>query len=127
MKSVVITNNKNFYHQVKKLKAFGIDKDIKDRKLPGKYDVKKLGFNYRMTELHAAMGLLQLQKYNILKKLAKRYIKNLSEVVHINFNNYNKVICISYFNFNKAQKFFIKTFNKKKVGYLFSMLQHFLL
>ena len=27
-----------------------------------------LGFNYRMTELHAAMGLLQLKSTNLLKK-----------------------------------------------------------
>ena len=66
---VVITNNKKIFKKIKKLKAFGIDKDIKDRKLPGKYDVKMLGFNYRMTELHAAMGLLQLKKYkSFLKK-----------------------------------------------------------
>ena len=38
---VVITNNKIFIIKLK-LKA-GIDKAIKDRKLPGKYDVKKLG------------------------------------------------------------------------------------
>ncbi len=118
---VVITNNKNFYHQIKKLKAFGIDKDIKDRKLPGKYDVKKLGFNYRMTELHAAMGLLQLQKYNnFLKKrkqIAKRYIKNLSEVVHINFNSYDKDS--SYFIFpilTKLRNSLLKHLIKKKIG-----------
>ena len=38
---MVITNNKKIFKN-KKLKAFGIDKDIKDRKLPGKYDVKML-------------------------------------------------------------------------------------
>ena len=30
---VVITNNKKIFKKIKKLKAFGIDKDIKDRKL----------------------------------------------------------------------------------------------
>ena len=31
-KEEIITNNKKFYDKVKKLKVFGIDKDIKDRK-----------------------------------------------------------------------------------------------
>ena len=39
------------------LKAFGIDKDIKDRKIPGLYDVKELGYNYRMTDFQSALGL----------------------------------------------------------------------
>ena len=39
---MVITNNKTFYKKILKLKAFGIDKDINDRKLPGKYNVKML-------------------------------------------------------------------------------------
>ena len=42
---MVITNDEGFYKKIKKLKAFGIDKDIKDRKKQGDYDVKSLGFN----------------------------------------------------------------------------------
>ena len=51
---VVITNNEKFYKKIKKFKAFGIDKDIKDRKKQGDYDVKSIGFNYRMTDFQAA-------------------------------------------------------------------------
>ena len=35
-------------------------------------DVDKLGFNYRMSELHAAIGIIQLKKFN--KFLKKRSI-----------------------------------------------------
>ena len=48
---MVITNNKSIFNSVKKNKAFGIDKDISERKIPGLYDVKTLGYNYRMTGL----------------------------------------------------------------------------
>ena len=43
---IVITNNKSFYKKIKTLKAFGIDKDINNRKMQGQYDVKFLGLNY---------------------------------------------------------------------------------
>ena len=40
----------------KKLYAIlNLDKDIKDRKKQGDYDVKSLGFNYRMTDSEAAL------------------------------------------------------------------------
>ena len=97
---MVTTNDKKFYNKIKKLKAFGIDKDIKDRKKQGDYDVKSLGFNYRMTDFQAALGLSQITKYkNNLRQrhlIAKRYIKN--------FFNYNKVKCMPY---SKDCSFFI--------------------
>ena len=53
---MLITNDQSFYKKVKQLKAFGIDKDIKDRNKPSDYDVKLLGYNYRMTDFQAALG-----------------------------------------------------------------------
>ena len=44
---IVITNNKKFYKKIKKLKAFGIDKDIKDRKKQGDYYVSKENRSHR--------------------------------------------------------------------------------
>ena len=77
---MVVTNDKLFFQKIKMLKAFGIDKDIKDRKKQGDYDVKDLGLNYRMTDFQAALGYSQIKKYkNNLKRrkeIAKRYIKN---------------------------------------------------
>ena len=97
---MVITNDKSFYKKIKKLKAFGIDKDIKDRKKQGDYDVKSLGFNYRMTDFQAALGLNQIIKYkdNLKQRhiIAKRYIKN--------FLNHDKVKCMPY---SKNCSFFI--------------------
>lgn len=43
-------------------KAFGVDRSHGERKVPGVYDVIDLGFNYRMSEIHAAIGIVQLRK-----------------------------------------------------------------
>ena len=44
-------------------RAFGIDRNIvSDRPSPGEYDVTHLGNNYRMNELGAAIGLVQMSR-----------------------------------------------------------------
>ena len=43
-------------------KAFGVDRSHGERKVPGIYDTVALGFNYRMSEIHAAIGIEQLKK-----------------------------------------------------------------
>jgi perosamine synthetase len=44
------------------LKAFGVDRTHGERKIPGVYDTVALGFNYRMSEIHAAIGVVQIKK-----------------------------------------------------------------
>ena len=89
---MLITNNKIFYKKIKQLKAFGIDKDINQRKKQGTYDVKGLGFNYRLTDFQSALGLKQLSNYNknLIRRhmLAKEYIKKLQKI--------NQVVCMPY-------------------------------
>lgn len=43
-------------------RAFGIDVPAYYRQKPGVYDTPRLGFNYRMTDIAAAMGLCQLRR-----------------------------------------------------------------
>jgi dTDP-4-amino-4,6-dideoxygalactose transaminase len=43
-------------------KAFGVDRTHGERRIPGHYDVLDLGLNYRMSEIHAAIGIAQLKK-----------------------------------------------------------------
>jgi dTDP-4-amino-4,6-dideoxygalactose transaminase len=55
-------------------KAFGVDRTHTERKIPGVYDVVDLGLNYRMSELHAALGIKQLAKIcEFLKRRAENY------------------------------------------------------
>ena len=43
-------------------KSINVDKSFNERKVPGIYDVPALGFNYRMNEFQAAIGIQQLKK-----------------------------------------------------------------
>ena len=70
---VVVTNNQKFYKKLKTLKAFGIDKDINERKKQGDYDVKFLGLNYRLTDFQAALGYKQLINYKKLKNKKRNW------------------------------------------------------
>ncbi len=120
----LITNDLNFYKKIKTLKAFGIDKDIKERKNPGEYNVNFLGFNYRMTDFQAAMGYNQIKKYkknlNRRKEIAKKYIKLFKKNNKIFLPRFHKND--SYFVFqillkNKNQKFLLmEKFKKLGIG-----------
>ena len=121
---MVITNNREVYKRVKMLKAFGIDKDINERKKQGEYDVTGLGFNYRMTDFQSALGYKQIKRYNknliIRKKIAKLYIKNLKGNKNIFFPNYSDDS--SYFIFQifckneKVRNRLLEIFKINKIG-----------
>ncbi len=118
---MVITNDFNFYKKIKKLKAFGIDKDIKDRKKQGDYDVKSLGFNYRMTDFQAALGYRQILQYkkNLNKRrlIAKQYIKNFLNVKNIKHMPYSKNCSFFIFQiFCKNRDKILKELKKKNIG-----------
>ena len=59
---MIILRNKDFAQKLKLLKAFGVDRTHGERKIPGVYDTVALGFNYRMSEIHAAIGVVQVDK-----------------------------------------------------------------
>lgn len=59
---MIITNDKDLYAQLTRKKAFGVDRTVGERKIPGVYDVTMLGFNYRMNELEAVIGIEQLKR-----------------------------------------------------------------
>ena len=98
---MIVVNDKGLYKKIKRLKQFGIDKDITDRKRQGEYDVVELGYNYRMTDFQSSLGYNQLKIYkNNLKKrleIAKRYIRNFKNQKKIIFTKYSKNC--SYFVF----------------------------
>lgn len=59
---MVTTNNDELAKIIRKSRAFGYNKEMGDRTRPGIYDVDKLGFNYRMNEVEAVVGLNQINK-----------------------------------------------------------------
>jgi len=59
---MVVLRDGKFAEALRLKKAFGVDRTHGERKVPGVYDVVELGFNYRMSEIHAAIGIEQLKK-----------------------------------------------------------------
>jgi dTDP-4-amino-4,6-dideoxygalactose transaminase len=56
---MIVTRNENLARKLRLVRAFGVDRSHNERKVPGVYDVVALGFNYRMSEIHAALGTVQ--------------------------------------------------------------------
>jgi len=59
---MVTTNDDGLAAKIAQRKSFGYDKTVDKRSKPGIYDVTALGFNYRMNEVEAAVGLAQMSK-----------------------------------------------------------------
>jgi dTDP-4-amino-4,6-dideoxygalactose transaminase len=76
---MLITENRDIAGKICRQKAFGQDRFVGQRKVPGQYDVTMLGFNYRLNELQCALGIEQLKRIDgFLKKREVNY-KILSE------------------------------------------------
>ena len=95
---MVISKNKKMIDKVKKFKAFGYDRPLNQRIIPGMYDVNLLGYNFRMNEIDAAIGLEQLKrlpgfikKRKINMNAYKSKIKNINNVRLID-NDLNEVV-----------------------------------
>ena len=111
----------------------GITKNLKEfkKKINQKwyYEQVSLGYNYRMNEIQAALGISQLKKLSLFNKkrniLAKKYSQNLKDLP-IKFQKINKncysayhLFVILFPNSIIRKKLYNKIFNyflKKKIG-----------
>jgi dTDP-4-amino-4,6-dideoxygalactose transaminase len=59
---MIVLKDAELAKKLRLLKAFGVNKNHAQRSVPGMYDVIELGLNYRMSEIHAAIGIEQLKK-----------------------------------------------------------------
>ena len=82
---MLITNNEDIYKRAQKLRNHGaIINNTKDYNLSSFYlgDYDEVGYNYRMTDLQASLGLIQLKRaQEILDKryrIVKKYYNDLS-------------------------------------------------
>lgn len=84
---MLITKNQDLAARIERKKAFGVDRHMGERKIPGVYDVNMLGYNYRMNEMQAAIGIEQLKRMDgFLKKREENYkalVKGLGEIDEI--------------------------------------------
>lgn len=71
---LVTTNNEDFYHKLRNLRTHGIQQDrskLIENHGPWYYEMQTLGFNYRLTDIQAALALNQLKRAQ--ENLEKRY------------------------------------------------------
>ncbi len=69
---MLTTCHKEFAEKLERQKAFGVDRHVGERKIPGVYDVTMLGFNYRMNEIEAAIGIEQVKKADFILGMRER-------------------------------------------------------
>jgi perosamine synthetase len=74
---MVISKDVDLLKALRIKRAFGMDKHVGERKVPGVYDVQGLGFNYRLNEMQAAMGVEQLKRLPGFLKARARNFKRL--------------------------------------------------
>ena len=68
---MLITRNEEIATGITRQRAFGVDRSQGERKIPGIYDVTMLGYNYRMNEIQAALGIEQVKRMNEFLKQRK--------------------------------------------------------
>lgn len=78
---MIILKDEAFAKKLKLLKAFGVDRTHGERKVPGVYDTVALGFNYRMSEIHAAIGIEQVKKLSGFLKSRKANFEALEQAL----------------------------------------------
>jgi dTDP-4-amino-4,6-dideoxygalactose transaminase len=95
---MLVTNNQAYFERAKLLRSHGMTSMSYERSKGHSttYDVVDLGYNYRMDDIHSAIGLVQLEKIKAdLDKRAeirKIYIKELNHIdgIIIPFKDYSE-------------------------------------
>jgi UDP-4-amino-4,6-dideoxy-N-acetyl-beta-L-altrosamine transaminase len=83
---MVLTNDKDIYEKLLLFRSHGITKDeglLTEHHGPWYYEMVSLGYNYRMSDIQAALGICQFERLqsNLVSRnhLAKYYEENLSK------------------------------------------------
>jgi len=121
----VTTNSKKFHSIISKFKNHNIVR----KKNYWLYDIEKLAFNYRLSDLNCALGISQLNKINFFvrerKKIVQFYKKKLGKYSDfIEFPEYNKsnhpsyhlfLAKIKFNNLIRDKDYFFKKINEKNI------------
>ena len=84
---MVTTNSKEIAEKVRQLRSHGMTKSLKSRyssEYPWVFDIVEPGYNYRLDEIRAALGITQLKRIKKINELRKKaslyYHKNLQNI-----------------------------------------------
>lgn len=115
----LLTNSKKIFKKFSLLRSHGIDKSVKSKNNPWYYDQVSLGYNYRMNEIEAALGISQLKKLN--KFLKER--KKISEIYKLNLDLKNVKFQQLIENCKSSMHLFIIRVNKLKRMQIYNELK----
>ena len=82
----ITTNDKSIYEKLLLLRSHGMTKDenlLKENHGGWYYEMHELGFNYRMTDIQAALGIEQLKKNDEWVKKRRKIVSNYDEAFKI--------------------------------------------
>ena len=121
----IFLKDQKLFKRIERLRTHGISRKNTE---PWLYEMKELGFNYRMTDIQAALGISQLKRLNnfVLKrnKIAKIYNSKFKEIEDVIIPKIDKNIFHSYhlyplqINFKKLKikkNSFFKNILRKKI------------
>jgi len=84
---MVITNSKQIAEKVRQLRSHGMTKSLKNRyssEYPWIFDIKDPGYNYRLDEIRASLGITQLKRIKKINELRRKassyYHENLQNI-----------------------------------------------
>ncbi len=100
----ITTNNSEIYERLLKLRTHGMIKDsslINNNEGGWYYEMQELGYNYRITDFQAALGIEQLKKNDKWQKMRRRlvsvYDEEFESLDQITPQNHpDKNLCYSY-------------------------------
>ena len=87
------TNNKEIYKKINYLRSHGITKDQQlfknNSRNPWEYEQHYLGYNFRLTDLQASLGISQMNRLDRFISKRRKIIKYYKDNLDV---NYNKII-----------------------------------